>query len=98
MQLKLQEQPQSDDTGLPLGPVVGSASASAGLGRIQHATWLSDGLLLVAGIVGIDGTRWPTATVVLQGKSVPAEAEAVSYERPDGGPPNGPRGTLVLVR
>jgi GT2 family glycosyltransferase len=98
MQIEIQEQLQTESIRLPLDTVDGPGSYGARPGEIRHATWLSDGLLLVAGTAQIEGTCWPAATLIVGGKHIPAEVEALSYDVPDGRPTDGPRSTLFLVR
>jgi hypothetical protein len=98
MQVELQKQRQTDGKEVPSTLAQEPASDAAGGGTIRHAAWFSDGLLLVAGMIKIDRTRWSTASVRIAGQTLRAEAEAVTCDVPGASTTDSLRETLVLVR
>lgn len=73
------------------------AFKSGRLRRIEHATWLSDGLLLLAGSSSMDDGSWPTATIHVGGKPIASQAETVRYEASEEPAADNGCGSLVLV-
>jgi GT2 family glycosyltransferase len=95
---KKQERHSPDGKGHRSGIVNGRPAHGAGApGRIEHLTWLSDGLLLVAGSVAIGGASKLSASVILRGEVVGAEAEGTFYDAAQDRP-DGVRGALFVVR
>jgi GT2 family glycosyltransferase len=97
MQTLTEERQQETRDALPEDALDELASESASSGNIRHATWFSDGVLLLAGAVCVEDTYWPTATVTLRGKRCLAEAQAICYDAPDGDM-DAPRETLLMLR
>src|SRR5262245_47083818 len=98
MQTPTQEHPAVAGNGLPEEASEGLACNGAGPGMIRHVTWFSDVLMLLAGTVFLDNTRWTTATVTLQGKPVPADAEAICYAGPDSDVADPAREIMLVLR
>src|SRR5262245_15817973 len=98
MQTSTQEHQLEASNGLPEEASEGLACDGAGPGKIRHVTWFSDGLLLLAGTVSLDNTRWTTATTTLQGKPVPADAEAIFYAGPDSDVAGPAREIMLILR
>jgi len=73
----------------------GSLATLLAPGKIQYATWLSDGLLLLSGTCTVDASsRW---SAVVQGQDVTFRAEALAYGGPRDNDVEGHQSVLILV-
>lgn len=93
MQSEKQEQIQTESNGISPATTIPSEP-----GTIHHATWLSDGLLLLAGRLFLETVPRLSATIVVRDRSLSAEAETIWYNMLNGQTSDGVPDAFIVVR